>query len=401
MKVAVRKSNGYDLKTVKESLRAALGDLGMESENPLSGVVNRGQTVFIKPNWVAHRYRASCPRQDSIWSTITHPNVILAVADFVAEALQGEGRITIGDNPSIDADFDELISVSDLKSVTSRYDVECELVDLRPLVCEDLKDYGIKERMTRKPGDPRGCVKVDLGDESALNGLDPEGFRGVFDDRAETIHAHSDGRHEYEISASIANADVYISIPKMKTHHKVGTTLNLKGLVGTVTNKNQLVHWRVGYPEVGGDEYPDKATFDRTAGERVQKRGAWPGNDTIWRMVVDLYAALERVRAGRRSLTIVDGIVGGQGEGPFCPTAKNARRIVASEDLLAADLVTTRLMGFDVHAVPYLEYYLRSGSISLSDINVISEGASEAGFFGSNSRYLEFDAPESWKGMEV
>ena len=31
----------------------------------------------------------------------------------------------------------------------------------------------------------------------------------------------------------------------MKTHQKVGCTLNLKGLVGTIGDKNQLVHYRI------------------------------------------------------------------------------------------------------------------------------------------------------------
>jgi len=39
------------------------------------------------------------------------------------------------------------------------------------------------------------------------------------------------------------------SIPKMKVHGKVGVTLNLKGLVGVNTDKNYLIHYRVGTPK--------------------------------------------------------------------------------------------------------------------------------------------------------
>lgn len=401
MRVAVQHAPNYHPDVVRKSLVDACVALGMPSENPFGGLVRPGDVVFIKPNWVAHRYRASCPRQDDVWSTITHPSVILAVADLVDLALCGKGRIIIGDNPSIDADFDELIAVSGLEDVQSRFSVPCEIRDLRPLVCEDLKDYGIRDRMSVRQGDPEGSVKVDLRDASLLYGLSPRRFRGVFTDRTDTVRAHTGLRQEYEIAGSIAKADVYISVPKLKTHHKVGTTLNLKGLVGTVTNKNLLVHWRTGFPLIGGDEYPDFSSWARSLFRRVKKRGAWPGNDTIWRMVVDLYTCLLRVREGKRSFTVIDGITGGQGEGPFCPTSKNSQTLVVSDDLLAADMVATRLMGFDVAGVRYLRHYLDSGRVSLSDIEVVGDTYSGPGFFESDSRYFDFDPPEAWKEIRV
>ena len=59
------------------------------------------------------------------------------------------------------------------------------------------------------------------------------------------------------------NADVFISVPKLKAHHKVGATLNVKGLVGTVQSKNELPHWRIGFPSVGGDEFPEPVLLDK------------------------------------------------------------------------------------------------------------------------------------------
>ena len=60
----------------------------------------------------------------------------------------------------------------------------------------------------------------------------------------------------------------------MKTHQKVGATLNLKGLVGTISNKNQLVHWQVGYPEINGDECPTKEAWEAGKNAKVKHRGA-------------------------------------------------------------------------------------------------------------------------------
>jgi uncharacterized protein (DUF362 family) len=70
---------------------------------------------------VASRWRASCTHKDSLYCVITHPVVIEAIADFVDEALQGEGEIIIGDNPSIDADFQELMEFTEIKKLESKY----------------------------------------------------------------------------------------------------------------------------------------------------------------------------------------------------------------------------------------------------------------------------------------
>ena len=142
--------------------------------------------------------------------------------------------------------------------------------------------------------------------------MDPTLFRGVFDEREETIKSHSGDNQLYTFSSSIYNSNLYISIPKLKTHHKTGVTLNLKGLIGSIINKNQLVHWKVGYTNIGGDEYPNKEIYDKMQKEKIQERGAWPGNDTIWRMVCDLYQAFLN-RKGK-NFTIIDGIMGEKGK---------------------------------------------------------------------------------------
>lgn len=397
--VAVARARDYSRQAVDAALDQVFVGLGLNPANPFASMVEPGQMVFIKPNWVAHRYRASCGVQDSLWSTITHPMVIEAVAVRVQRALKGSGEIYIGDNPSIDCNFGELIANSELADLPDRMEVPTHLVDLRPLVCADLADYGQKDRMVPQEGDPRGSIRVNLGRDSMLHGLDAGRFRGVFTDTSETVAAHSGDQQWYEISASIAEADLYISIPKLKTHHKVATTLNLKGLVGTVANKNLLVHWRTGYPEVGGDEYPDRATWERMQHEAIQKRGAWPGNDTIWRMVVDLYTILLRLRGGRPNFCIIDGVVGGQGEGPFCPRSKESGVLIGSRDLLAADVVASRAMGFSVPSIPYLAHYLDTAQIDPAALQVAGLGWAE--LLQSTDRCLGFDPPKSWAGAMV
>ena len=60
------------------------------------------------------------------------------------------------------------------------------------------------------------------------------------------------GTHEYLISRSAMDADVFINLPKLKTHKKVGVTLSLKNLVGINGDKNYLPHFCIGTPAEGG-----------------------------------------------------------------------------------------------------------------------------------------------------
>ena len=201
---------------------------------------------------------------------------------------------------------------------------------------------------------------MDLKNYSELNGLNPKRFYGADYNRKETIAAHSKGHHKYFISNTILNADVIISMPKLKVHRKVGVTLNTKNMVGINGNKNYLVHYQVGTQSRGGDEFSvesvqailDRVMKDMTMGKcwrygkylyaaylkgkdflkikdksGQNKGGDWWGNDTTWRMAVDLNKVLlfsdkngVLSNKKRRYLSVIDGIVGGEGEGPLAST---------------------------------------------------------------------------------
>ena len=397
MTVSIVKADNYKQDTVKNALKHAFSLLGLDTENPFKHLVQPGDRVFIKPNWVAHRYRASCPFQYDIYTTITHPSIIKEIARFVDVALAGDGSITIGDNPSIDADFDELAKLQAIEELAFELNTPLEICDLRPLVCTDLKYYGQKAKMKKKPGDPRGETLINLKERSQLAGFNPRLFRGVFNEREETVKAHSGVDHLYSISNSIFKADVLISIPKLKTHHKVGTTLNLKGLVGALGTKNYLVHWREGFPLVGGDAYPNFWHWFKDKFKKVKKRGAWSGNDTIWRMVVDLYTLLEQ--GPNRRFSIIDGILGGEGDGPFCPKPNDSKVLLMGNDFLETDIVASRLMGFNVEKIPYLYHYLSSGKINKDKIEIKSDHIDIDYFFDLQNKHLSFEPPTHWQHL--
>ena len=86
-------------------------------------------------------------------------------------------------------------------------------------------------------------------------------------------------------------------------------------------------------------------------------------------MVCDLNRALyfsdpERLRLDapapvRRVLTVLDGIVAGEGEGPLAPHDRPLGAILAALDPVALDLTALALMGFDPSRVPKVRELMR------------------------------------------
>jgi uncharacterized protein (DUF362 family) len=410
------------------------------SWNPLQELIEPGQTVFIKPNLVDHEHRYG----GDIWSVITHPSVVRAVADYVALALRGNGRIVIGDNPHVDCNWDELCELYGMDRLAERINevggVPVDVVDLRSWHMPDLTYYGWRCAREALDGDPNGAHVVDL-ERSYLDGRPWWLFRGTYNERLETIRAHR-GRHRYPFARTIWDADTYVSVPKLKSHAKVGATLNIKGLIGTIVDKNCLVHWSIGYPRFGGDEYPTPASWvdyprlywqhavtdlvpsrvqlairerlGRTGVGRAYKaavttdaqrrrllRGAWDGNDTTWRMTADVHDAFVGAPGtpARRTLSIIDGVVGGDTDGPHFPHRVDAGAIVAAESLLVADLVAARLMDFDIASIAYLATLSQAHDIDPTRIDV--RGAGEHDFFDRDRRYLGYRPPNRWPNLSL
>ena len=121
--VAYSYSEDYSIENIRCALNNMFKMLGYPIDNPLGEIIKPGMTVFIKPNWVASKWRESCSHKDDLYCIITHPNVLEVVVDYVALALNGNGKIIIGDNPSIDADFGELMRVLKIEHLKTKYDV--------------------------------------------------------------------------------------------------------------------------------------------------------------------------------------------------------------------------------------------------------------------------------------
>jgi uncharacterized protein (DUF362 family) len=133
----------------------------------------------------------------------------------------------------------------------------------------------------------------------------------------------------------VVEADVIVSMPKMKTHHWVGYTGALKNLYGVIP----------------GIKY------------------GWPKNVLhyagIPQTIFDINASLPK------TIAIVDGILAMEGDGPIMGSAKPMGLLVVGTNSTAVDATLGRIMGFDPSRVEYLK--LADGSLGPVDDRLIDQ----------------------------
>lgn len=418
-------ARGYkDEQLVYKRVEEALYCMGLDTDNygtpswsPFKSIIKEGQYVVIKPNLVLHVNGKST----DIDAVVCHAAMMRPVVDYALKALNGTGKLVIADAPMGNANFEEVIERNGVKDLVEEYKskgIELEVRDLRGYY---YPTGFYKSVRTKKDGDPEGLSEIVLGKESYLSELNHlERLYGADFNREQIVSNHKDGMHKYMVSNTVLHADVIISMPKLKTHQKTGITVNLKNLVGINGNKNYLAHYRIGSPREGGDEYPDtsnllllayrwlwkiskdvflqknnmfgrymyfyliriimavlRKTYVFFTGKHVVERGGWYGNDTCWRMCLDLnyilrYANKEgkiTTTPQREYICIVDGIVAGDEDGPLCPTPNVAGVIMASNNPYYADYVSSHIMGFDPMKVPYIKNCQIGGRLQDLDFN--------------------------------
>jgi uncharacterized protein (DUF362 family) len=400
-----------------DGVRDALRLLGLDAEyhgrkdwNPLGEIVHPGNTVVLKPNFIRDFRETRTGHDDCL---ITHGSIIRAALDYAYIALKGQGRIVIADAPQCEADFDAIRQMAGLDDIQEFYrrqaGFEVEVHDLRPEKARKID--GIIVGHESLPGDPAGYVKMDLGQHSMFVEVEHlcHLLYGSEYDTSEIRRHHTGGVHEYLVSKTILDADCVINLPKLKTHKKTGITVCMKNLVGINGNKNWLPHHRLGTPARGGDQFADEcrahclegrvmACFRRVfpllgpmrgiaakplkvLGQRVFgdtntdtiRSGNWYGNDTTWRMVIDLNRILMYGDAwgkfqdmpARRMFCIVDGIVGGEGNGPLDPTPRLAGVVLAGTNGVCVDFICAQIMRFDCMRLPLLNRSFTAHSLPL------------------------------------
>ncbi len=218
----------------------------------------RGANVLLKPNLVEF---------DPTTAVNTDPRLI--AASVLALRRLGAVSVRVGEGPGHRRDVQDVVTRSGLADVLA--EVDASFVDLNTAAIRRVR---LRSRYT------------DLG--------------------------------ELWLPTPVLDADVVISMPKMKTHHWAGVTLSLKNLFGTLPGR------------VYG----------------------WPKNILHWAGIEQ--SILDIAGSVRPDYAIIDGIVGMEGNGPISGEPIESEVLVFADDPVAADAVGASLMGFDPEQIPYI-----------------------------------------------
>jgi uncharacterized protein (DUF362 family) len=218
----------------------------------------RGASVLLKPNFIEF---------DASTSVNTDPRVV--VATVTAMRRLGAAAVVVGEGPGHRRDTQYVIEAS-----------------------------GLGDALRHS-----GARFVDLNLDAAV---------------PVRLRSHYTDLRELWLPRSVVDADLVVSMPKMKTHHWAGVTLSLKNCFGCVPGR--VYGWPKNALHVAG----------------------------LLGSILDVAAAV------RPDLVIADGIVGMEGNGPINGVPKPLGLMLVADDPVAADTIGATLMGFDPADVAYL-----------------------------------------------
>jgi uncharacterized protein (DUF362 family) len=418
-----------------ESSGLAPEPVGSASWNPLGAFVEAGDRVLVKPNWVSHQNRSGAGSE----CLVTHTSVLRAVLRLLQKARPS--AVIVGDAPLQGCDFKALSREGGLERLRDEFGEAFPTLDIRDFRLVTRRAGGLAARPTGTTRSPEDYVLFDLGATSQLEPICSERthFRVTMYDPDIIEATHRRGVHQYLVAREIIDADVVINVPKVKTHKKSGFTGALKNLVGINGHKSYLPHHRKGAPPQGGDCYPQPDCRKRLTEElldfvnrnaesrlaplyaaaaraaiRGQRaldgafdlEGSWYGNDTVWRMTLDLQRIARFGRPDgsiaaepqRRMLHVADGIIAGQGEGPLAPDPLPLGIISLGLSAAAVDLVNALLLGLDPARIPLIRRAFDLEGFPPGEVVVFVDGErltpeDAARRYGTHAR-----PPSGWQG---
>lgn len=221
--------------------------------------------------------------------------------------------------------------------VTTRMQLAATHVDSTRATLEYLSGKGVRYFI----------IAVGPADGTPDSGFDNYGYRALANDfNIEFLDLNNDDRvpvpafddhlNPQTLYMSRRLSESYVvSVCPMKTHDNVVVTLGLKNiLVGTLsgTEQKQKIH-----------------------------RGIKAINLTLAKMAQHVTP----------DLTVIDGVIGMQGNGPVEGYEIASNVVVASHHGIAADVVGLQVMGFELEQVGYLRYSMDLRNLSMDDIEVV------------------------------
>ncbi len=277
-------------------------------------VVKKGETVFIKPNFVTIPWAKN--NRCFHAGECTKSEIIIAVMEECLKA--GAAVVIVGEGshmPKFDWQYAVTLDgktnlVEEAKRLSSRYDGKATLACLE----------------TDSPG------WVEVPSKTSLNKI--------------------------AISSLVANADKVISVPVAKTHSWAQLTLAAKNFIG-VTPMSR-------YAQLIANTWWNRGTFDHTSPQAIAQ------------------VYLDIVKGKKVDLSIVDFSICMEGDGPSRGnggTTINMKErlgswaIIASTDIMAADVTAARIMSYDTGKVKQLAmgFEMGLGEIREESINVLGE----------------------------
>jgi uncharacterized protein (DUF362 family)/Pyruvate/2-oxoacid:ferredoxin oxidoreductase delta subunit len=248
----------------------------LEPVGGMRSFIRPGQRVLLKPNLLF----GAAPEK----AITTHPSVVRAAAILAQEA---GGKVAIGDSPG----------VGDLRRVAKA----CGLSGVIDSLGLEIADFSATHVFER----PENRVLKRI-----------------------------------ELAKAVAEADVIISLPKLKTHGQMDFTGALKNQYGLVVGMAKaLYHYRL-------------------------KSREWLAD-----LIIDIN------RTAKPALAIMDGIVAMEGVGPSGGDPRPMNVLVAGVDLSAVDVLACHLIGLDPMSTPITRaaHSQRFGATSMEEIEVLGE----------------------------
>ncbi len=209
----------------------------------MGGFVREGDTVFIKPNMVAQFFPA-----------ISQPEVVKCLIEMCFEV--NAKRVCIGENPMCQITSHEVFDTTGLKDYYESYGAEVHLLDK-----EEYVDFKI----------PNGVVLKQL-----------------------------------KLPLLLRDSDVYIQIPKMKTHCITKVTLGIKNAHGLLRDRDKGKHH----------------------------------SSDLEQKLVDIN------KARPPDLILMDAFSAMEGFGPTFGTMKKMNLAIASDNVVSIDSVASQIMGY-------------------------------------------------------
>ena len=226
----------------------------------LDDIISRHDQILINPSLVA-------PPTDPQSAVITSPGVTRAVADIMRDF---GARPIIAESSAVGVDTEKVIASSGYGDLRKE---GYEVIDLKAM--------------------PKVTVDIEGG----------EILR-----KAETFEL-------------VTQADVIVSVPKMKTHDQTEITCSLKKLKGLVTDEQK---------------------------RRMHRNGVFKG-------VVDITMLL------KPRLAVVDAILCQEGLGPIFGRPVEMNLIIAGKDLVAVDSICGQIMGYEPEEVLITKFAAERG----------------------------------------